>query len=81
MHRLTLISDDGNETSLALDKDELNIGRADGSDIHISDHTVSRKHALLCKTPEGYLLKDLGSHNGSYVNGTRITEQELAPAP
>ncbi len=77
MHRLTLVSGDGHEASLALDKDELNIGRADGSDVHIADHTVSRKHALLCKTPEGYLLKDLGSHNGSYVNGTRITEHLL----
>ena len=77
MPRLTLVSGDGHETSLALDKDEFNIGRADGTDILISDHTVSRKHALLSKTPDGYLLKDLGSHNGSFVNGTRITEHLL----
>ena len=77
MPRLNLISGDGQETSLSLDKEVLNIGRADGSDIHISDHTVSRKHALLSRAPEGYLLKDLGSHNGTYVNGARITEYLL----
>jgi cytochrome P450/NADPH-cytochrome P450 reductase len=56
----------------------LRIGRAPGSDIVIADPGVSRKHAELRVTPDGCWIVDLGSANGTYVNGHRVTSALLA---
>jgi len=50
------------------------VGRAVTSDLPIYDPTVSRKHAELSLTPSGVRVNDLGSSNGTFVNGTRITD-------
>jgi hypothetical protein len=60
-----------------LTKLEIKIGRAKQNDIVVPDLNVSRKHALIIKTDRGYLLKDLESTNGTYLNGERITEKFL----
>lgn len=49
------------------------IGRAPGSVLRLNDHTVSRAHAQLRHTGEGWQLRDLGSANGTWVNGRRLT--------
>ena len=46
------------------------LGRARENQIVLADTTVSRRHAKLRKTPDGYLLMDLDSRNGTYVNGS-----------
>jgi len=74
MPELTILSSDGKVFSHKIEKDILNVGRAKDSDILLSEQKVSRKHAQLSKTLEGYLLKDLGSQNGTFVNGTRISQ-------
>jgi pSer/pThr/pTyr-binding forkhead associated (FHA) protein len=48
------------------------IGRDNSADLTISDAEVSRKHARLYKQGATYMLEDLGSTNGSYVNGQRL---------
>lgn len=48
------------------------IGRGSDCDLAILDMTVSRVHARLERTPEGWLLTDLGSTNGTRVNGWRV---------
>jgi pSer/pThr/pTyr-binding forkhead associated (FHA) protein len=54
------------------------IGRRPDNDIVVSDLGVSKHHAELRRTPAGrYSIIDLGSHNGTYVNGTRVSQQEL----
>jgi adenylate cyclase len=53
-------------------KQETTIGRSKENDIVLFDHTVSRKHAKITKTGQGYLLSDLGSFNGTLVNETLI---------
>ncbi len=53
-------------------------GRSDDSDVFLDDVTVSRRHALFVITPEGYLVKDAGSLNGTYVNRQLATERLLA---
>ncbi|HEX9042386.1 MAG TPA: FHA domain-containing protein [Trebonia sp.] len=54
------------------------IGRDPSSDIVVADLGVSKKHAELRRSPAGrYSIVDLGSHRGTYVNGTRISQQEL----
>jgi pSer/pThr/pTyr-binding forkhead associated (FHA) protein len=65
-------------TSFVLDVDRTTIGRADDADLVLDDVTVSRRHAELLRTPEGWALRDLGSLNGTYVNRARIDDTVLA---
>jgi len=53
-------------------KGAMTIGRAPDCDIVIPDRQVSRRHARLIESPEGFLLEDLASKNGTYINGQRI---------
>ena len=56
----------------------LTIGRNPGNNILLSNNTVSRNHAQITILDNGQLiLKDLGSSNGTYINGTRINENYL----
>lgn len=54
------------------------VGRAVTSDIPIFDPTISRRHAELRVVKGGVSLKDLGSSNGTFINGTKVTEGTLA---
>jgi serine phosphatase RsbU (regulator of sigma subunit) len=70
----------GQLTRIPLDKECLTIGRARGSDVVLSDLALSRRHAEIRSRPEGYFLKDLGSVNGTRLNGERIrAERRLYP--
>lgn len=53
------------------------IGRLPDCDITITDSNVSRHHAEIRPRGDGFVLVDLGSTNGSRVNGVRVTEREL----
>lgn len=53
------------------------LGRALSSDLPVLDPTVSRRHAELTVEPASVSLKDLGSSNGTFVNGTRVTTTSL----
>ena len=55
-----------------LDTDVVTVGRHPDSDIFLDDISVSRRHATFTRTPAGYVISDLGSLNGSYVNRDRI---------
>jgi hypothetical protein len=50
------------------------IGRTQDSDLRIADLSVSRRHAQLERGQDGWLLSDLGSHNGTRVNGWLVRE-------
>jgi hypothetical protein len=50
------------------------IGRTQDSDMRIADLSVSRRHAQLSRDQDGWLLRDLGSHNGTRVNGWLVRE-------
>jgi pSer/pThr/pTyr-binding forkhead associated (FHA) protein len=51
---------------------QFSIGRDADCDLAIADMTVSRLHAQLERTPDGWLLSDLESTNGTRVNGWRV---------
>jgi len=55
-----------------LTADETLVGRDQFCDIVLRNHTVSRQHARIVRGPEGFLIEDLSSLNGTYVNGRRI---------
>lgn len=48
------------------------IGRQDGCDLVVQDEEASRRHAQVASTPEGFQVLDLGSTNGTYLNGRRL---------
>jgi pSer/pThr/pTyr-binding forkhead associated (FHA) protein/ABC-type lipoprotein export system ATPase subunit len=57
----------------------LRIGRADGNEVRTpSDRIVSAQHAKIFRLPDGYVLIDLESRNGTYLNGRRIERSALA---
>ncbi|MCI0703304.1 MAG: GGDEF domain-containing protein [Planctomycetia bacterium] len=53
------------------------IGRGEESDIRLSDHSVSRRHALIEPTPEGYYVSDQHSTNGTFVNDKQLDHSWL----
>jgi len=53
------------------------LGRKGDSDIQLNDPRVSRRHAKLEVVEGKLVLTDLGSLNGTFVNGSRVAEQEL----
>lgn len=55
------------------DRRPLSIGRAPGSMLRLTHYTVSRMHAQLYTRADGWCLRDLGSSNGTWVNGGRVT--------
>jgi pSer/pThr/pTyr-binding forkhead associated (FHA) protein len=60
-----------------LTKDKFSIGRSSDSDILLDDITVSRQHAVIEKHKDEFIMRDLGSLNGTYINGGIITESKL----
>jgi pSer/pThr/pTyr-binding forkhead associated (FHA) protein len=60
-----------------LDDDEVMSGRHPDSDIFLDDVTVSRKHAIFRRTPQGFVVRDVGSLNGTYVNRELVDEVTL----
>jgi pSer/pThr/pTyr-binding forkhead associated (FHA) protein len=63
-----------------LEGDVLTIGREAGNQIVINDAEVSRKHSQLVFQGGKYVLTDLGSTNGTFVNGQRLTGQHVLQA-
>ncbi len=59
------------------DKSELTIGRDPRNDITLDGLQISSKHARLLNTATGIFIDDLGSTNGVYVNGVRISRQAI----
>lgn len=64
-------------TRWALDRDEIVIGRSPECDYVIPDRQVSRKHVRLYRMEDGFYIADLGSKNGTYVNGSSIADPVL----
>jgi hypothetical protein len=57
----------------------LTIGRSSACELVLADDTVSRRHAELFVEEGRWLLRDLGSSNGTYLNGRRVLHAEVRP--
>ena len=53
------------------------VGRGQESSIFLDDVTVSRKHAEITRERSGYMIRDIGSLNGTYVNRVRVDAVDL----
>ncbi|MGQ9599045.1 MAG: FHA domain-containing protein [Anaerolineae bacterium] len=60
-----------------LDRPVVCIGRGSGSDILLQDSQASRQHAEISRQGDQFFIRDLGSMNGTFVNGERITGPRL----
>ncbi len=72
MPHLRVITPDGRIYDYSILKTEISIGRGKDNDLVLKDDTISRNHAQILKTKEGYLLSDQGSFNGIKVNENPI---------
>ncbi len=72
-----LAAANGESNIVHIESPRFTIGRGTENSLCIPATVVSRSHAELIRVGAGYLLRDLGSTNGSFVNGQRITEQML----
>lgn len=62
---------------VVLDRDWLVIGRGRGADIVLAEATISRAHAAIGFDQGAFFVQDLGSTNGTLVNGARAERQAL----
>ena len=71
--RAVLVVDESKE-EFVLSGDSITLGRAPVNDIVLESSGVSRRHARISWTGSAFILEDLGSSNGTWVNGQRISE-------
>lgn len=77
MPKLILTLDGAVIREYSIDKDSISIGRKHGNDIQLNDLTISGRHSLITKVGENIFIDDLGSTNGSLLNGARIAKSKL----
>ena len=66
-----------NGERVVLDSDSLKIGRQASCRIVFNDSNVSREHAQMRRSSDGWKVLDLGSTNGTKINGVKIAEEQL----
>lgn len=76
--KLVLNAPNESEQEFKLSKSTIEIGRAALNDIVLQDEKISREHARIEHSEQGTQITDLGSSNGTLVNGSRITTSSLA---
>jgi pSer/pThr/pTyr-binding forkhead associated (FHA) protein len=67
----------GSRQQWVIDKSEVVLGRSEGCDVQLPGRAVSRRHARILQTDGGYLLADLDSKNGTFVNGQEVVASYL----
>jgi len=72
---LRVRSEDGQE--ITVNTNPVRIGRGVDNDLVLRDVRVSRHHAAIEPSPHGWIVRDLESTNGTYVNGRRVQELEI----
>jgi pSer/pThr/pTyr-binding forkhead associated (FHA) protein len=77
MASVTVIFGGKEEKTYQLDRSRLVVGREPKCEIQIDNLGISREHCAFSQRGEAYLIQDLNSSNGTYVNGKKITEHFL----
>jgi hypothetical protein len=74
---LAIVEGEGAGFSYVLEAEKTRVGRSEENDLVLEDPRVSRFHAEIDRVPEGYIIRDLGSTNGTSVGGRRGQERLL----
>ncbi len=77
--RLRVVSGESAGQTWMVDRDLIRIGARADNDVVLTDTTVSRQHAEITRGPQGTILRDLNSTNGTWVGNVRVREVYLAP--
>ena len=79
--RYRLVVTEGPDSGRVLEgaSEEISIGTADANDLVLGDSAVSRHHVSITPTTRGQLVRDLGSTNGTSINGVVVDRAYLAP--
>ncbi len=64
--------------TIVFDKEVISIGRHSDNDIHIDSLSVSSQHARIVKYHKKYIIEDLDSTNGTFLNKKRISKEKLS---
>ncbi len=75
MLKLIIEDDEGRKTVVPFVREEITIGRQEGNTIRLTERNVSRRHARLMRQNGHVVVEDLGSSNGTRINGERISGQ------
>lgn len=75
MHLIEMGEQPDNVREILIAKEEFVIGRGIDCDLQINEAAISRHHCMLRGRGEDYTLSDLGSSNGTYLNGHRLISQ------
>jgi phosphoserine phosphatase RsbU/P len=67
----------GNEREVEIVRTPFTLGRQSDNDLVLLDNRISRHHAQIIQNEQGYVIEDLGSRHGTYVNNERITNAPL----
>jgi pSer/pThr/pTyr-binding forkhead associated (FHA) protein len=73
MWKLSIEDDQANQTVVDLARDEYSVGRDISNTIRLTERNISRKHALVKRNGIAWNVQDLGSYNGCFVNGVRVS--------
>lgn len=77
--QLVVVDGPNRGKKISLNRNETKVGKREDNDLVLTDTTVSRNHLEIKYQQDSFLLRDLESTNGTFVNGTRIREAYLAP--
>ncbi len=76
---LVVLSGEGRGEEFVMEGERLAIGKSSSNDIVLTHQTVSRSHCEILREGQGYVLKDLGSTNGTLLDGAEVREAFLKP--
>jgi len=74
--RLVAVTD-GEPSFYELTGDQYVLGRSPKSEIFLADNQASRRHAMIERSGRGFQVRDLGSHNGIFLNGRKVEQARL----
>jgi pSer/pThr/pTyr-binding forkhead associated (FHA) protein len=77
--QLVVVEGPSRGKKIALNKNLIKVGKRESNDFVVIDKTVSRNHFEIEYQSDSFLLKDLGSTNGTYLNGSKVKEAYLLP--
>jgi DNA-binding NtrC family response regulator len=77
--QLVVVEGKARGNKITLDKNLVKVGKRESNDLVIPDKAVSRNHFEIEYQSDSFLLRDLSSTNGTFLNGSRVKEAYLAP--